>query len=164
MSYSQPAYGQQPYPAQPAHGQPQQYQAQPQMAAGGGNRNSQNKPYDANGKREWTNGLCSCFGDCGTCECLDFFCTGPQCPHSRWRRGRGFPSSPTITRPLTSSPSFTAPPLIYSSFRRTPSTAEFKLKLTIYFLRLRCMLVPLHNLQLQQIPSSGSRNDRRSSS
>lgn len=34
----------------------------------GGNRNPANKPLNANGEREWTHGLCDCFGDCGTCE------------------------------------------------------------------------------------------------
>lgn len=30
------------------------------------------KPLDANGEREWTHGICNCFGGCGTC-CLAFF-------------------------------------------------------------------------------------------
>jgi Cys-rich protein (TIGR01571 family) len=29
--------------------------------------------YDANGERDWSNGLLDCFGDCGTC-CLAYFC------------------------------------------------------------------------------------------
>jgi len=55
------------YPQQP-------YPGQPQMTVnGGGNRNPENKPYDSKGEREWTNGLCSCFGDCGTC-CVACWC------------------------------------------------------------------------------------------
>ncbi|KDQ60390.1 hypothetical protein JAAARDRAFT_125936 [Jaapia argillacea MUCL 33604] len=34
---------------------------------GGGNRNVKNLPFDANGQREWSNGICGCFGDVGTC-------------------------------------------------------------------------------------------------
>ncbi|EDR06888.1 uncharacterized protein LACBIDRAFT_236218 [Laccaria bicolor S238N-H82] len=33
---------------------------------GGGNRNAKNIPVAADG-REWSHGLCDCFGDCGTC-------------------------------------------------------------------------------------------------
>jgi len=38
----------------------------PNVPGGGGN-------YDANGERDWNNGLLDCFGDCGTC-CLAYFC------------------------------------------------------------------------------------------
>ncbi|PVG00811.1 PLAC8-domain-containing protein [Serendipita vermifera] len=37
------------------------------MGSGGGNRNVKNIPFDSKGEREWSNGLCSCFGDCLTC-------------------------------------------------------------------------------------------------
>ncbi|KAG8858124.1 hypothetical protein FRB91_010341 [Serendipita sp. 411] len=43
------------------------------MGAGGGNRNTKNKPYDSHGKREWTNGICDCFGDILTC-CIASWC------------------------------------------------------------------------------------------
>ncbi|KAF9456953.1 PLAC8 family-domain-containing protein [Collybia nuda] len=36
------------------------------MVAPGGNRNAKNMPVDAEG-REWSNGLCDCCGDAGTC-------------------------------------------------------------------------------------------------
>jgi Cys-rich protein (TIGR01571 family) len=39
---------------------------------GGGNRNAKNMPVDEQG-REWSNGLCGCMGDCGTC-CKASFC------------------------------------------------------------------------------------------
>ncbi|ETW76056.1 hypothetical protein HETIRDRAFT_390466 [Heterobasidion irregulare TC 32-1] len=39
----------------------------------GGNRNASNKSYGPNGERGWSHGICSCFGDCGTC-CLSFWC------------------------------------------------------------------------------------------
>ncbi|KZT33179.1 PLAC8-domain-containing protein [Sistotremastrum suecicum HHB10207 ss-3] len=32
-----------------------------------GDRNPNNMPFDGNGERAWSNGLCSCFGSCGTC-------------------------------------------------------------------------------------------------
>ncbi|KAF9524352.1 PLAC8 family-domain-containing protein [Crepidotus variabilis] len=35
---------------------------------GGGNRNAQNMPVDADG-RDWSNGLCGCCSSCGTCIC-----------------------------------------------------------------------------------------------
>lgn len=70
---------QQPPMQQPGH--PQQYmgekppaqayqpQATPGMMVapgGGGNRNAKNLPMDADG-REWSNGLCDCCSDAGTC-------------------------------------------------------------------------------------------------
>ncbi|KAF8885344.1 PLAC8-domain-containing protein [Infundibulicybe gibba] len=36
------------------------------IAPGGGNRNAKNLPTDSNG-REWSNGLCSCCDEAGTC-------------------------------------------------------------------------------------------------
>ncbi|KAA1473151.1 PLAC8-domain-containing protein [Dentipellis sp. KUC8613] len=48
---------------------PLQGTAPMQTGAGGGNRNVLNKPYNGNREREWSHGLCSCFGDIGTC-CL----------------------------------------------------------------------------------------------
>jgi hypothetical protein len=46
----------------------QQPTATPGMTmASGGNRNVKNIPFDSKGEREWSNGLCSCFGDCLTC-------------------------------------------------------------------------------------------------
>jgi hypothetical protein len=54
----------------------QQYPPQPQMSVrGGGDRNVENKPYNWRGEREWTKGLCCCFGDCGTCEGFHSFRT-----------------------------------------------------------------------------------------
>ncbi|KAJ6615177.1 hypothetical protein B0H10DRAFT_2220671 [Mycena sp. CBHHK59/15] len=44
------------------------------QVAAGGNRNAMNKPYDSDGKREWSNGLCGCFEACGT------FCYAWWCP------------------------------------------------------------------------------------
>jgi len=52
------------------------YPPQPQMSVGGqtgGNRNIADKPYDWRGEREWTHGLCDCFGTCGT-WCTAFWC------------------------------------------------------------------------------------------
>ncbi|KAJ7281372.1 PLAC8 family-domain-containing protein [Mycena rebaudengoi] len=43
------------------------------QVAAGGNRNAANKMFDANGKREWSHGLCDCFGDFGTC-CVAWWC------------------------------------------------------------------------------------------
>ncbi|KAG8755061.1 hypothetical protein FRC14_004390 [Serendipita sp. 396] len=70
-------YQQQQYP----HGQEypvhtQQPTATPGMhvGGGGGNRNVKNMPYDSNGKRDWSNGTFSCFGDCMTC------CVATWCP------------------------------------------------------------------------------------
>ncbi|CAK5272335.1 unnamed protein product [Mycena citricolor] len=40
----------------------------------GGNRNAANKPLNSSGKREWSEGLCGCFGACGT------FCGACFCP------------------------------------------------------------------------------------
>ena len=34
-------------------------------------RNAKNMPRDAAGEREWSNGLCSCMDDCGTCKFSD---------------------------------------------------------------------------------------------
>ncbi|EDR01540.1 uncharacterized protein LACBIDRAFT_310869 [Laccaria bicolor S238N-H82] len=39
--------------------------------SGGGNRNALNLPLDAEGKRDWSYGLCECFGDMDTCR-LDY--------------------------------------------------------------------------------------------
>lgn len=36
---------------------------------GGGNRNVLNKPYNPQGDRDWSYGLCDCTGNIGTC-CL----------------------------------------------------------------------------------------------
>ncbi|PPQ97131.1 hypothetical protein CVT26_000616 [Gymnopilus dilepis] len=54
------------------------YQQQPTAShgmvvapGGGGNRNAKNMPVDADG-REWSNGMCSCMGDCGTCMMATF--------------------------------------------------------------------------------------------
>ncbi|CAG7847057.1 SubName: Full=Uncharacterized protein {ECO:0000313/EMBL:CCA68207.1} [Serendipita indica DSM 11827] len=60
------------------HQQPM-YTQQPSATPGmtmvaGGNRNAENKPYDSKGEREWSNGLCGCFGDCLTC------CVATWCP------------------------------------------------------------------------------------
>ena len=33
-----------------------------------GNRNVKNLPLDSDGKRAWSYGLLSCFGDCRTCK------------------------------------------------------------------------------------------------
>ena len=52
------------YQQQPVHQQPG---AIPAMTVGGGNRNAKNLPLDKDG-REWSNGLCGCFDDCGTCK------------------------------------------------------------------------------------------------
>ena len=41
----------------------------PQMAiTSTGNRNVKNLPLDSDGKRPWSFGMLSCFGDCGTCK------------------------------------------------------------------------------------------------
>ncbi|KAF8635773.1 hypothetical protein AX17_003860 [Amanita inopinata Kibby_2008] len=59
-----------PQMMQPQMMQPQMVQPQPTMGmtvAPGGNKNSKNLPYNAEGKREWSHGLCDCFDDCGTC-------------------------------------------------------------------------------------------------
>ncbi|KAH8828525.1 PLAC8 family-domain-containing protein [Flagelloscypha sp. PMI_526] len=42
------------------------------MSIQGGNRNAKNLPMD-DGERGWSNGLCSCFDECGTC-CLAMWC------------------------------------------------------------------------------------------
>lgn len=61
-------------PTPPQYGYNQQPQAVPQMTTvSGGNRNARNLPLDANGERDWSNGLCSCFGDFGTC-CVACWC------------------------------------------------------------------------------------------
>ncbi|KAJ7065305.1 PLAC8-domain-containing protein [Mycena amicta] len=39
----------------------------------GGNRNALGKPLNSSGKREWSHGLCDCFGACGTC-CYSCWC------------------------------------------------------------------------------------------
>ncbi|KAI0279927.1 PLAC8 family-domain-containing protein [Russula aff. rugulosa BPL654] len=39
----------------------------------GGNRNAKNRPIGSNGKRDWSHGICSCFGSCGTC-CMSCWC------------------------------------------------------------------------------------------
>ncbi|PPR05319.1 hypothetical protein CVT26_011577, partial [Gymnopilus dilepis] len=44
----------------------QQPMATPSMTVGGGNRNAKNLPVGPDG-REWSEGLCGCFGDTGTC-------------------------------------------------------------------------------------------------
>ncbi|EJD54786.1 PLAC8-domain-containing protein [Auricularia subglabra TFB-10046 SS5] len=59
----QPQYGQQPMHA----GGNVQMQPTIAMHPNGGNRNAKNLPLNSSGEREWSNGLCSCFGDCGTC-------------------------------------------------------------------------------------------------
>lgn len=76
---------QQPYNSMPQQPQQQQsymgekfVQQQPQGMPGmgigmAGNRNAKNMPVDADGSREWSYGLCDCFSDCGTCECLSCF-------------------------------------------------------------------------------------------
>ncbi|KAF8589183.1 PLAC8-domain-containing protein [Ramaria rubella] len=52
----------------------QQPGATPQMQMNaGGNRNAKNVPFNSTGEREWSNGLCDCCGDCGTC-CIAWFC------------------------------------------------------------------------------------------
>ncbi|KIJ22924.1 hypothetical protein M422DRAFT_196528 [Sphaerobolus stellatus SS14] len=38
----------------------------------GGNRNALGKPFDKDGKREWSHDFFDCFGDVGTC-CLAYF-------------------------------------------------------------------------------------------
>ncbi|CAK5273764.1 unnamed protein product [Mycena citricolor] len=40
---------------------------------GGGNRNAAGKPLNSSGEREWSNGLCGCFEECGTC-CYALWC------------------------------------------------------------------------------------------
>ena len=35
----------------------------------GGNRNANNYPIGADGKRDWSFGLFDCFNSCGTCTC-----------------------------------------------------------------------------------------------
>ncbi|KAF8877645.1 hypothetical protein CPB84DRAFT_1828762 [Gymnopilus junonius] len=54
------------------------YQQQPSAThgmvvapGGGGNRNAKNMPVDADG-REWSNGMCSCMSECGTCMMATF--------------------------------------------------------------------------------------------
>jgi len=59
--YKQPVY---PVGTQPRGTAPMQV---------GGNRNVKNCPVGADGKRDWTHGLFSCFGSCGTC-CMSVFC------------------------------------------------------------------------------------------
>ncbi|CAK5272347.1 unnamed protein product [Mycena citricolor] len=52
-------------------------QPQPTMAmqiGPGGNRNALNKPINSSGKREWSESLLGCSGDCGT------FCSACFCP------------------------------------------------------------------------------------
>ena len=49
------------------------YNQQPMATMGmnvpnGGNRNAKNLPFDRNGEREWSNGLCGCGSDCGNCR------------------------------------------------------------------------------------------------
>ncbi|KIJ93211.1 hypothetical protein K443DRAFT_112381 [Laccaria amethystina LaAM-08-1] len=51
--------------------------------SGGGNRNVLNLPLDAEGKRDWSHGICDCFGDIGTC-CLAWWC--PCLAHARNKR------------------------------------------------------------------------------
>lgn len=66
---------QSPYQQQPGYPQiqPQPYPAmqttvtQPTAIQGMDVRNMRNKPRDANGDREFSNGLCGCFDACGTC-------------------------------------------------------------------------------------------------
>lgn len=36
----------------------------------GGNRNAKNCPVGSDGKRDWSHGLCDCFGSCGTCTLI----------------------------------------------------------------------------------------------
>jgi len=50
--------------------------------SGGGDRNSLGKPADKDGQREWSHGLCDCFGDCGTCVTSWF------CPCITWSRNK----------------------------------------------------------------------------
>ncbi|KAF9035061.1 PLAC8-domain-containing protein [Hymenopellis radicata] len=45
---------------------------QPMTVGMGGNRNAKNKPMKDDG-REWSNGICSCSGNCGTC-CMACCC------------------------------------------------------------------------------------------
>lgn len=68
VTYQQPGLIPQEKGAPP----PQGYQQQPapQQAM---NPNGPAHTYDANGEREWSNGLLDCFGDCGTC-CIATFC------------------------------------------------------------------------------------------
>ncbi|PFH47899.1 hypothetical protein AMATHDRAFT_66586 [Amanita thiersii Skay4041] len=67
----QVAYAQQP---QPQMVQMQQPQPTMGMTVGpGGNRNAKNVPFNPNGKRDWSNGICDCFDDCGTCL-MAWFC------------------------------------------------------------------------------------------
>jgi len=73
----------------------QQPQAVPQMTTtSGGNRNAKNLPQDANGKRDWTNGICSCFGDFGTC-CVACWCPciiyGQNKTRVKHLREKGYP-------------------------------------------------------------------------
>ncbi|KAG9005288.1 hypothetical protein FRB93_009842 [Tulasnella sp. JGI-2019a] len=51
---------------------------------GAANRNALNKPFDANGEREWSFGLCGCCGDAGAC-CLSCWCPCMQYSINRSR-------------------------------------------------------------------------------
>jgi len=52
----------------------QQPMAQPgMMMQPGGVRNALNKPYNKDGKRDWSHGLMDCFAECGTC-CEAWWC------------------------------------------------------------------------------------------
>jgi hypothetical protein len=42
----------------------------PQMSVKTSNQNAKNLPYDAEGERDWSNGLLSCFSDLGNCASL----------------------------------------------------------------------------------------------
>ncbi|KZV89636.1 PLAC8-domain-containing protein [Exidia glandulosa HHB12029] len=43
------------------------------QATPGMNRNPKNLPYNSDGKREWSEGLCDCCGSCGVCCVATFF-------------------------------------------------------------------------------------------
>ncbi|KAF8630816.1 hypothetical protein AX15_002715 [Amanita polypyramis BW_CC] len=61
----------QPYPAAQPYATVVMQQPLPvigmTVASGGGNRNVKNLALNAQGRREWSFGLCDCFDDCGTC-------------------------------------------------------------------------------------------------
>ena len=104
MQSPQPAY---PPPIQQTGSMPpQQFVSQqpvgaPQMViyqgGSGGNRNALNKPFNPQGRREWSFGLCGCFDECGTCLfswCCPCFSFGKNMSRFQYleSQGRAHPS------------------------------------------------------------------------
>jgi hypothetical protein len=107
--------------------QPQPYPvmqtSQPVAVPGMDVRNVKNLPRNANGEREWSNGLCDCCGDCGTCAC-------------------SFPFIFFLSR--------LCPPLFFSAL--SPNTTLLTLILSLALSRLPLLVLPMHRLLAGQVP------------